>query len=122
MFLSRIVRIGQELFVMSASVSRARAMAQKREPNHEQAAELTDLFCREARRRVRAWFDDLWRNSDKLKYEVAGSILENRHAWLEKGGLTLEEVFEAEVSENDREAAESEIEPAVARTGTGVGV
>jgi alkylation response protein AidB-like acyl-CoA dehydrogenase len=88
-FLGRIVKIGIELFAITAAVSRAHTMALARHEHADQAAELADLFCRDARRRVRRWFTDLWLNDDRRKYNVARNVLDSRHIWLEQGGLTL---------------------------------
>jgi hypothetical protein len=49
--------------------------------------ELADLYCRGARRRVRALFRALGRNDDALAYRVARGALEDRYAWLERGIL-----------------------------------
>ena len=82
--------VANELFAMAASVCRARAMADEKRPEAAEAAELADLFCRTARRRVARLFEDLWSNDDVAKYRAALDVLGGRHAWLERGILGLE--------------------------------
>jgi alkylation response protein AidB-like acyl-CoA dehydrogenase len=93
-FLGRIVDIGAELFAMSAAVVRARMLAdQTSVPDDavagtgEEAAELADLFCRNARRRVDRLFRDLWNNEDARNYRMAQRVVEGRYTWLETGIL-----------------------------------
>jgi hypothetical protein len=88
-FLFRCVDIVMELFAMSATVSRARRMADDRDPNAQKAAELADLFCRMSRRKVRALFRALWRNDDARLNRVAAGVLGGEHAWLERGILDI---------------------------------
>ena len=89
-FLFRLVDIANELFAMAASVSRAHAMREAGHPEAENAAELTDLFCRNSRRRIVRLFQDLWSNDDVRKYKIALKVLDGKHAWLEKGSLGLD--------------------------------
>jgi hypothetical protein len=74
---------------MSAACAHARRLQDDRDPNAAEAVELTDLFCRMARRRVRGWFRDLWRNDDAAKNRLAASVMDGRHAWLEEGILDV---------------------------------
>jgi hypothetical protein len=90
-FLFRLVDVANELFAMSTSVSRAQAMAEAGHADAANAAELADLFCRNARRRVVQLFHELWANDDVRKYKVALRVLDGKHAWLEKGALGLHE-------------------------------
>ena len=82
-FLFRLVDVANELFAMSATVSRAYAMEVERHPNAREAGELADLFCRQAQRKVRDLFRDLWSNDDDRKYRVASGVLKGRQLWLE---------------------------------------
>src|SRR5262249_12315765 len=66
-FLFRCVDIVMELFAMAASISHARALLTGRHPDAERAVELAELFCRNARRKVRRLFADLWSNDDSRK-------------------------------------------------------
>jgi alkylation response protein AidB-like acyl-CoA dehydrogenase len=83
-FLFRLVDIANELFAMAASVSRAHAMRRAGHPAAASAAELADLFCRSARRKVRRLFADLWSNDDARKYRLAQGVLQGRQLWLEE--------------------------------------
>jgi hypothetical protein len=88
-FLFRCVDIVMELFAMAATTSRARQMADDRDPEAQKAAELADLFCRMSRRKVRQLFRQLWRNEDTRRNEVAARVLRGDHAWLERGILDM---------------------------------
>jgi hypothetical protein len=88
-FLFRSVDIVMELFAMAAAVTHAARLADGRYPEAERARELADLFCRNAERKVRRLFADLWRNDDALKNRLAASVMEGGHTWLERGILSL---------------------------------
>jgi alkylation response protein AidB-like acyl-CoA dehydrogenase len=96
-FLFRAVDIVMELFAMSATICRTRAMVDQHHPESAQAIELADLFCRTSRRKVRRLFRDLWSNDDSVKNRVAASVMTGRQAWLESGVLDIgltEEAFQ----------------------------
>jgi alkylation response protein AidB-like acyl-CoA dehydrogenase len=82
--LFRCVDIGAELFAMAAVCVRA-----KRDSADSKAGraplEMADVFCRTARAKVEALFEDIRRNADPEVYAVARGVLEGRHAWLEQG-------------------------------------
>ncbi len=86
-FLFRLVDITNELFAMSASVSRAEALRRAGRPEAARAARLADHFCLANRRKVRALFKALWRNEDEDAYRLGREVLAGEHAWLEKGGM-----------------------------------
>ncbi|HEX6853280.1 MAG TPA: acyl-CoA dehydrogenase family protein [Candidatus Polarisedimenticolaceae bacterium] len=86
-FLFRLVDVGLELFAISACCSRARAMRDERNPDTARAEELADLYCRNAQRRVKRLFKDLWNNDDVLKYRVGQHVLDGTHAWLEENSM-----------------------------------
>jgi alkylation response protein AidB-like acyl-CoA dehydrogenase len=88
-FLFRLVDIVMELFVMSATVSRAKRMQDDRKPNAAQALELADLFCRQARRRVVRSFAELWNNDDAKLNAVSSAVLAGAHDWLRDGAIDL---------------------------------
>ncbi len=88
-FLFRAVDIVMELFVMAAAVSRARHMLDQGHPNANNALELTDLFCKASRRKVKRLFADLWANEDDAKTKLAGEILKGSQAWLHEGALDM---------------------------------
>jgi hypothetical protein len=83
------VDVANELFAMAASICRAQALADTKKPEAPEAAELADLFCRMARRRVGRLFDELWDNDDVVRYKSASSILDGRHEWLERGTIGM---------------------------------
>jgi hypothetical protein len=83
------VDVASELFAMAATVSRAQALADTGRAEAKEAAELADVFCRMARRRVRALFGELWDNDDRSRYRAALAILDDRHQWLERGTIGL---------------------------------
>ncbi len=82
--LFRLIDVANELLAMSAAVARAQRMVDNDNPDARHAVQLTDLFCRGARRRVKQLFRDLWRNDDVRKYGVGRTVLDGRHTWLER--------------------------------------
>ena len=83
--LGRIVDIGAELFAMSSAVVYATTIRDERPAQAAEAAELADLFCKHARRRVGDLFGALWSNDDVDNYALAQRVLEGRYAFLEEG-------------------------------------
>jgi hypothetical protein len=88
-FLFRLVDIANELFAMSASVSRAQALRAAGRPEAPQATRLADHFCLATRRKVRRLFEALWHNEDVDAYRLGREVLAGEHAWLEQGGMAL---------------------------------
>jgi alkylation response protein AidB-like acyl-CoA dehydrogenase len=88
-FLFRCVDIANELFAMSASISRAQTLARAGGPEAREATQLALAFCAGARARVKDLFRDLWRNQDDANYALGKAVLDGRHAWLEKGAMEL---------------------------------
>src|SRR5579875_898046 len=86
-FLGRTVDIGAELFAVSSACVYAQTLGQERPERAEQALELADLFCRQARRRIDRLFHELWANDDDANYRAAQRLLEGRYSWLEEGIL-----------------------------------
>jgi alkylation response protein AidB-like acyl-CoA dehydrogenase len=84
-FLGRIVDIGAELFAMAASVAYADTIGREHPERRDQASELAQLFCRQARRRAERLFADLWANDDDANRAAAGEVLNGRYTWLEEG-------------------------------------
>ena len=80
--LFRLVDIGADLFAITAACSRAEMLRKKGQP---EAVELADLFCRYARRRIRATFRTVFSNDDVRTYSVARRVLEGKHQWIEQG-------------------------------------
>jgi alkylation response protein AidB-like acyl-CoA dehydrogenase len=80
MVLFRIVDIGTDLFAMSATISYAAMLAKK---GNQNALELADLFCREARTRIDQNFRVLFDNHDELAYKVVQKMMKGEYEWLE---------------------------------------
>src|SRR2546427_7973301 len=60
--LFRLVDVAGELFAMAATCARARLLAARDPVGGGHAVQMADLFCRQARGRVRAKVKGLWRN------------------------------------------------------------
>ncbi len=86
-WLGRIVDIGAELFSISAAVVYANTLAQEHPERAEEARELAELFCVQARRRANGLFHDLWSNDDDENHEAALKVLDGRYKLLEEGIL-----------------------------------
>ena len=83
--LGRIVDIGAELFAISSAVVYAETIRGEQPQRATEAAELADLFCKQAERRVGALFQSLWSNDDVENYAVAQGVLEGRYRFVEEG-------------------------------------
>ena len=88
--LFRLVDVGAELFAMAATCSRAQWLLRSDPAAGRRAVQVADLFCRQARARVKAKFRELWRNADTEAYRVAQETLAGEHRWLEQGMVELE--------------------------------
>jgi hypothetical protein len=84
-FLGRIVDIGSELYAIAAACVYAKTIEQEHPERAEQARELADLFCRQARRRADILFEELWHNDDDLNTKRAFGVLDGRYTWVEEG-------------------------------------
>ena len=82
--LGRIVEIGSELFVMVSTVVRAQSLV-RASPSDRSPYTLADLFCCQARARIRDRFDRLFSNNDAATYKVAQQTMEGMFAWVEEG-------------------------------------
>jgi alkylation response protein AidB-like acyl-CoA dehydrogenase len=87
--LFRLVDVAGELFAMAATCARARLLVARDPVAGRHAVRMADLFCRQARGRVRAKFNGLWRNEDVPTYRVAQEVLAGQHRWLEEGMVRL---------------------------------
>jgi len=83
--LFRLVDVGAELFAMAATCARALWLLKQDPAGGRRAVALADLFCRQARVRIREKFQGLWRNNDVRTYRVAQDVLQGEHRWLERG-------------------------------------
>jgi hypothetical protein len=84
-FLARIVDVGAELFAIASAVVYAETIASEHPERADEARELADLFCRQARRRVDVLFAALWANDDDENYKSAMKVLDGGYGWLEEG-------------------------------------
>ncbi len=107
-FLFRIVDIANELFAVSASVSRAHAMAEAGNPNAKRAARLADLFARQSARKVRGLFRDLWKNDDADLYRLGVEVMEGEHAWIETGVAGVENLISRDMRQVLEDAGASQ--------------
>ena len=82
MVLFRAVDIGADLFAMTAACVRAQMLASR---GNQEATELADLFCREARQRIAVNFKRFYGTNDAAIYRVSQHVLAGEHAWLEQG-------------------------------------
>ena len=80
--LAKLVNVGTDLFSMSSALSRAVYLYQQN-PNDDGALELADLFCLQARGRIKKQFQGLFCNRDKFVYKVAQNALAGKYKWLE---------------------------------------
>jgi alkylation response protein AidB-like acyl-CoA dehydrogenase len=87
-FLARIVDIGAELFAMSAACVRAQHLAATGDHGRE-AAQLADVFCRQARVRTDELFARLWTNTDDADRKLSAKVLAGEAGWLEEGIVDL---------------------------------
>lgn len=88
-FLFRVVDIAMDLFAMATAISKAQQLAVEGHPSAWEARQLTELFCRTSRRRVRRTFRDLWFNEDRIKYRVGRHVLDAGDTWLEEGSAGI---------------------------------
>jgi hypothetical protein len=86
-FLFRLVDIANEAFAIAAAVSRAQTLADRGAPEAREALRVADVFCRQARRRIRALFRELWSNDDVARYRQGVGVLDGAELWLEAGIL-----------------------------------
>ena len=102
-FLFRLVDIANELFAISASVSRGHAISIKGGEEAESAIALADDFCRGSARHVDELFRSLWHNDDLRSYEVAMDVLQGGHLWMEEllAGVDAQPNAEAQPTDAD---------------------
>jgi alkylation response protein AidB-like acyl-CoA dehydrogenase len=91
LFLGRIVDVGAELYAMSAACVYAKTLhdeaAGSGDAEAKSALQLADAFCRQARLRVDALFERLWKNTDDNDRRIAEHVLGDEYTWLERGIL-----------------------------------
>ncbi|HEV7920699.1 MAG TPA: acyl-CoA dehydrogenase family protein [Thermoanaerobaculia bacterium] len=82
MVLFRLVDIGTDLFAMAASITYATMLA-KQSKEQQNALDLADVFCREARMRVDTNFRYLFDNHDEQSYKLVSHLMKGEYKWLE---------------------------------------
>jgi len=88
--LFRLVDVGAELFAMASACARARRVLRDDPVTGARAVTLADVFCRQARGRVRSKFRGLWRNEDVPTYRLAQDVLAGEDRWLEQGIVEID--------------------------------
>jgi hypothetical protein len=83
MILGRLVDCGAELFAMAAVLSFSSSPMAP-----EGADELADLFCRQARRRLKSLRSCVYRQDDRAAYKVARDLLDGKYSWLSENIVT----------------------------------
>ncbi len=82
--LGRFVDIGTEFFAIAATCARAQALLCEKE-NADEMLSLVDFFCRTARLRINALFNDISHNADHRGYRLAQKVLTPSFDWLGDG-------------------------------------
>ncbi len=82
--LGRLVDIGADLFIITASCVRAMKLVIE-QPGDRTPYELADAACKLARRRIRRNFRAVFRNDDTDMYKVARRAMADHYEWLELG-------------------------------------
>jgi hypothetical protein len=85
--LGRLVDIGAELYAIACACVYADTIGRERPDRRQEAAELADLFCGQARRRADRLFANLWANDDDVQYKAAQQVLSGRYGWFEQDVL-----------------------------------
>ena len=67
---------------------------------------MAEMFCRNARRKIKKLFIDLWHNDDKFKTAISKGVLEGEHKWFESEGVLSLERFDALVEKSTEDARE----------------
>jgi len=88
LILARFVDVGTDLYAMTASLSRAEALLAQ-DPSNKTINDVVDLFCRIARRRIKANYSLVWdRSHDNLIDKVGKEFLEGQLSWMVDGIYT----------------------------------
>ncbi len=82
--LFRLVDIGMYLFTMATTCANAqRLMEEDPEGEGLKAKNLADLYCREAKKKIKARFTYLFDKDDKFSYKIAQEVLDGNYDWME---------------------------------------
>ncbi len=85
MLLARLVEVGTELFVMSATCSYAIGLKDQDAEKGDSPIALADYFCTLARRRIADHFDAVSDNDDRQANKLARRVFDSDMRWLEEG-------------------------------------
>ena len=80
--LNRIVDIGADLFAIATVCAYADHL--QKQSGKENAADLAQVFCKEARGRIENNFKDISNNADKHSARLAKKLLAGAYSWLEE--------------------------------------
>ncbi len=80
----RFVEIGTDLFAMAASLSYAESLSEKHN-GCDASQELADLFCTNARTRIKQAFYSIRHSNGKSINKISNRVLSNECEWLENG-------------------------------------
>ncbi|MCK5862997.1 MAG: acyl-CoA dehydrogenase family protein [Candidatus Hydrogenedentes bacterium] len=107
--LSNYVDIGTDLFVMASSLSYAEHLL-KENPDDSTPQELVDLFCSEAKRRIKSNFAMAKQGKHNKKYnKVAGQLMDGKLRWLAKDAITEPPPKYRDYAKNDYEHPETKL-------------
>ncbi len=106
--LGRLVEVGAELFVITATCIRAKHLVAENPADRTPIA-LADVFCRHSRDRVGDRFRRLFRNHDVATYKLAQQAMAGDFSWLEQPFELTEEG--TTTPEAEAVSAESPAEP-----------
>lgn len=88
--MGRLVNVGTDLFAMAATCSRAMEMYNDN-PSDVGPVELADLFCRQARGRIKKQFASLYTKDDAFANKIARRTMKGSYSWLEQGVILPED-------------------------------
>jgi hypothetical protein len=77
MILGRLVDCGAELFTMAAVLAYSSSAEAPKG-----SVEVADLFCRQARRRLKVLRSGVYWQDDRAAYKVARELLDGKYPWL----------------------------------------
>ena len=84
LLLARLMDIGTELFAMASTCAYAQSSDSGDEDDNN-ATQLADLFCRQARRRIAQHFRDARIDRRTVGSDLAADVLDGKYGWLEHG-------------------------------------
>jgi hypothetical protein len=97
MLLGRFVDIGTELFAQVASATRAQALLNEGR-NRKEVLALVEHFCLNSRLRIEEAFRGVAKNTDRMGYRLAQSILADSSLFLDEGIVHKDLVEEQEAA------------------------